>query len=86
MKALLVLLIKVYQNTLGLILPGTCRFEPTCSCYAINALEKRGIIVGTLLTMKRILRCNPWVAGGFDPVPEKPNRFSNPSDWSTINE
>lgn len=71
MKRLLVYVIKIYQNSLGLILPAACRFEPTCSCYAIEAVEKHGALAGILLSVIRIIRCNPWVAGGYDPVPQK---------------
>lgn len=49
----------------------SCRFYPTCSAYAIEAIEKRGVVVGTMLAIWRILRCNPFSKGGFDPVPEK---------------
>ena len=52
----------------------SCRFLPTCSEYAITALKQRGIFVGGALAMWRIIRCNPLVPGGFDPVPPRPNR------------
>ena len=68
MKRLLISLIKLYQK-----IPGpwhsACRFYPTCSNYAIEALELHGIFKGSLLTIKRIFRCNPFTKGGFDPVP-----------------
>ncbi len=62
-------LIKFYQYTLGIILPPSCRFTPSCSHYALDAVMTHGIIKGVLLAGWRILRCNPWCAGGFDPVP-----------------
>ena len=71
MRQVLVYCIKIYQNTIGLILPSACRFEPSCSCYAIQAIKKHGAFAGIFLAFIRIIRCNPWVAGGYDPVPEK---------------
>lgn len=53
------------------ILPDSCRFYPTCSNYFIEALQKRGFFVGCYLGIKRILKCNPFFEGGYDPVPEK---------------
>ncbi|MCF1694104.1 membrane protein insertion efficiency factor YidD [Corynebacterium argentoratense] len=50
---------------------STCRFEPTCSNYALEALESRGAIVGLYLTAVRIVKCGPWHPGGYDPVPQK---------------
>ncbi|PCJ60565.1 MAG: membrane protein insertion efficiency factor YidD [Planctomycetota bacterium] len=60
--------IKLYQKVISPILPPSCRYYPTCSHYAIEALQKKGIILGLLVTIYRILRCNPFSAGGFDPV------------------
>ncbi len=62
-------LIRVYQLTLRPIMGGQCRYEPTCSDYAIGAYEEHGVMRGTLLTIRRLLRCNPFVKGGYDPVP-----------------
>jgi putative membrane protein insertion efficiency factor len=64
-------LIRVYQYTLGTVLPGSCRFQPTCSQYALEAVAKHGAAHGIRLAMKRILRCHPWGGCGHDPVPEK---------------
>jgi putative membrane protein insertion efficiency factor len=50
---------------------GRCRFSPTCSCYAAEAVRNHGIFFGAWLSFKRILRCNPWGRAGYDPVPEK---------------
>jgi putative membrane protein insertion efficiency factor len=61
--------IKVYQSTVGPALPRSCRFEPTCSRYAYEAIERRGAILGTWLTLKRLARCHPWGGSGYDPVP-----------------
>ena len=64
-------LVRLYQKYISPIKPATCRFTPTCSAYAIEAFEKRGFFAGFILTVWRILRCNPFCKGGYDPVPEK---------------
>ena len=65
-------LIGLYQLTISRMLPpGTCRFQPSCSCYAQEALEKRELISAVLLIAWRILRCSPLCQGGYDPVPER---------------
>ena len=72
MKHLLIRLIRFYRKHLsGLKRGPTCRFTPTCSQYAIEALEKRGFIVGSILMVGRIFRCQPFCAPGWDPVPER---------------
>ena len=72
MKNVCIRMIRFYQKYLSpLKRTPTCRFYPTCSAYAIEAFEKRGFFVGMILTVYRILRCNPFCRGGFDPVPEK---------------
>ena len=71
---LLVYAIKVYQWTLSPLLGANCRHLPTCSAYAVEALERHGVAAGLWLSLKRLLRCNPWVAGGYDPVPERTAR------------
>jgi len=68
MKKLLIAIIKLYKKYISPILPPTCRFTPTCSVYAIQAIEKYGVIKGGLKTLYRILRCNPFSKGGYDPV------------------
>jgi len=69
LKKSLILFIRFYQKYLsGLKISGSCRFYPTCSEYAIMALEKHGFIKGTLYSFWRILRCNPFNPGGYDPV------------------
>lgn len=62
-------IILFYQKFISPLFPSCCRFEPTCSQYAIEAIEKYGCGKGLFLTTKRILRCNPFFKGGFDPVP-----------------
>ena len=72
MKKLCIALIRFYRKHIsGLKRHPTCRFTPTCSAYALEAFEKRGFWAGLILTVWRILRCNPLCAGGYDPVPEK---------------
>jgi putative membrane protein insertion efficiency factor len=62
-------LIKLYQNTVSRVLPDVCRFQPTCSHYALEAIKKYGLARGSWLAAKRIARCNPFSEGGYDPVP-----------------
>jgi len=71
MKTILIVFIKFYRHAISPYLPKACRFTPTCSVYAIEAIGKFGAIRGTLLSMYRILRCNPFCRGGYDPVPER---------------
>jgi hypothetical protein len=64
-------LIRGYQLLLSPILPAhSCRFLPTCSAYGIEALDKHGALLGSWLTVRRLLRCHPWGGSGYDPVPE----------------
>ena len=63
------LIIKFYQIIISPVLPSTCRYSPTCSQYAKLSLIKYGIIKGSILSFKRIAKCNPWGGKGFDPVP-----------------
>ncbi len=65
---LIILLIRCYQRSFGIILPGVCRFVPSCSEYTIEALVRFGIIKGGFMSIFRILRCNPFFPGGYDPV------------------
>lgn len=66
---LLVLPIKFYQKFISPLTPPSCRFTPTCSQYALEALRKHGPIKGIWLAIRRILRCHPWGGSGYDPVP-----------------
>ena len=81
MKKLCILLVRFYRKYLS-PLKGRpcCRFVPTCSAYAIEAFEKRGFFIGMILTVWRILRCNPWNPGGYDPVPEHGLRYKGPRE------
>ena len=69
MKRLLVGLIRVYQYAISPFLGRSCRYFPSCSAYAVEAVEKHGAIKGGWLSVKRVSRCHPWHPGGYDPVP-----------------
>jgi len=68
MKYLIVKFIRVYQIILSPISRPSCRFYPTCSQYAVEAIEKRGIVIGILKSIWRVIRCNPFGGSGYDPV------------------
>jgi uncharacterized protein len=68
MKFLFIDLLKFYKAYLSPFLPSACRFEPTCSVYMMQSIEKHGVFLGTWNGIKRILRCQPFCAGGYDPV------------------
>lgn len=77
-KKVLIFLIRTYQTTISpRFSHGSCRFVPTCSQYAIEAIELHGVFKGTLMAIWRILRCNPFSKGGFDPVPPKKLKKDN---------
>ena len=77
MRTLLIGIVKAYRLFLSPWLGSACRFEPTCSVYALQALQVHGAAAGSYLTVSRILRCQPWCAGGCDPVPtESPRLFT----------
>ena len=69
MRTVLIMLVRAYQLLLSPLLPAACRYYPSCSVYAIEALERHGALRGTWLAVRRIGRCNPFRPGGFDPVP-----------------
>lgn len=70
MKTALLLIIKSYRSLISPLFPATCRFQPTCSQYALEAIACYGAIKGSWLAVKRILRCHPFHPGGYDPVPD----------------
>ena len=74
-RALLIALVKLYRLTLSPWIGSACRFTPTCSAYALQALQEHGAAAGAYLTAARIARCHPWCAGGLDPVPAAPPRL-----------
>ena len=67
----LVQLVRLYRLAISPLLGMNCRFQPTCSTYAIEALEQHGLLRGSALAVRRIARCHPWGGSGFDPVPGK---------------
>ena len=67
-KKIMIILIRFYQLCISPMLGNNCRYYPTCSQYAIEAIEKKGIIRGSWMAVKRICRCHPWHDGGYDPV------------------
>ena len=77
---MLLWMLDFYQKGISPLLPPSCRFEPTCSNYAIEAVRTRGPLVGVLLATWRLLKCAPWHPGGWDPVPAPRNRRSKGSD------
>ncbi len=70
-RRVLMALVRGYRLVLSPWLGNGCRFEPTCSVYSLHALEKHGAAIGTYMTLHRLLRCQPFCAGGHDPVPER---------------
>ena len=68
-KLLFINLIKIYQRFVSPFFPSSCKFSPSCSKYGIEAISKYGVLKGSVLTIKRILKCNPWSKGGYDPIP-----------------
>ena len=71
LKKLMILLIRFYQKCISPLMPNVCRYTPSCSQYFIEALQIHGVIKGSWLGIKRILRCHPWGKSGYDPVPPK---------------
>ncbi|MDR0994326.1 MAG: membrane protein insertion efficiency factor YidD [Verrucomicrobiota bacterium] len=63
--------IRVYQKTLSPLLGSCCRFEPSCSNYMLEAIQHHGVVYGVFIGLRRVARCHPWNAGGYDPVPPK---------------
>ena len=79
MKYFMIWLIGLYRKYISPLKRPCCRFTPSCSAYAIEAFQKRGFFIGFILTVWRILRCNPFSKGGYDPVPEKGLRNPKPT-------
>ena len=77
MKYLALFLIRVYQAVLSPFFYGSCRFHPTCSHYAAEAVESHGALRGSWLAMRRLLRCHPFCRGGYDPVPPVESKSQN---------
>lgn len=80
---LLVLLIRAYQVVLSPFVGGACRFLPSCSAYAIEAVGSHGAMRGTVLTVRRLSRCHPFGRAGFDPVPARRDAHPEPRTWKS---
>ncbi len=80
MKHVLIGLIKGWRFAISPLYGQVCRYHPTCSAYALTAVTEHGAVRGTWLSARRILRCHPWAAGGYDPVPSRatPDAASSP--------
>jgi len=74
-RRVLMLLVRAYRFFVSPWLQTGCRYEPTCSTYSLQALDRHGAVIGTYMTLHRLLRCHPLCAGGHDPVPEHPPRL-----------
>ena len=70
MRRLILGLIRIYQLTLSPLFGSNCRFEPTCSAYATEAIKKFGVLKGGYLSFRRLIKCHPFHEGGYDPVPD----------------
>lgn len=83
LRLIVVAPIRLYQRVISPLLPRTCKYEPTCSHYAVDAVRTEGVLRGLVLAGWRILRCNPWSHGGYDPVSAqrvfRSRRSSSPS-------
>ncbi|HYN29596.1 MAG TPA: membrane protein insertion efficiency factor YidD [Dermatophilaceae bacterium] len=74
----LIALIRIYQQVISPLTPPTCRYYPSCSAYAVTALERFGPLKGSWLAARRLLRCHPWTPGGVDHVPPRPGEAPTP--------
>ncbi|MCK8606954.1 membrane protein insertion efficiency factor YidD [Apilactobacillus ozensis] len=77
MRTILILLVNFYKKFISPLFPPTCRYYPSCSTYMITALQKHGVILGLIMGISRIIRCNPFIQGGYDPVPDKFSIYRN---------
>jgi putative membrane protein insertion efficiency factor len=80
MKRLLIFVLKFYKAAISPYWPGACRYEPTCSEYAQEAISQHGSLGGAWLALRRLARCGPWHAGGFDPVPAPRHSATTPEE------
>lgn len=80
LKAIFIFFIRIYQRGISPHLPATCRYQPTCSHYTVEAIQTHGAIKGLWLGLKRISRCHPMGGSGYDPVPPKVKKGENPQE------
>lgn len=73
-RAVLMALVRFYRSAISPWTPAACRYDPTCSAYTLEALERHGALRGSWMGLKRIMRCHPWGGSGYDPVPDHPRR------------
>ena len=73
-RNLVVLLLRIYRTVISPLYGDVCRYYPSCSAYGLQAVQEHGVLVGGFLTVRRILRCRPWAAGGIDDVPRRKTR------------
>jgi uncharacterized protein len=78
-KYVLVALLRIYQYTISPLYGPVCRYHPSCSTYAVQAVSEYGTFKGSWLAIRRLARCHPWAAGGYDPVPARPTHVPTPS-------
>jgi putative membrane protein insertion efficiency factor len=71
MRIVLIALLRVYRATISPLYGQVCRYHPSCSAYALEAVGRHGALRGTVLSVRRLARCHPWAAGGYDPVPQR---------------
>jgi len=79
MRAALLAVVRFYQRAISPAFPPRCRFYPSCSAYALEAIELHGAARGSWLALRRVCRCHPWNAGGVDPVPRPGEQHSSPT-------
>ncbi len=85
-RRVLITLVRAYKLLLSPSLGSSCRFEPTCSSYAIEALERHGAGMGSYLTLRRLARCHPWCDGGHDAVPQRRPRLFDRRHFSSTSD
>lgn len=83
-RLLLIGFLRLYRLLISPLYGQVCRFHPTCSAYALAAIERHGALRGSFLAARRLIRCHPWNAGGFDPVPERGRSLTTGSAGSTV--
>ena len=81
---ILVALVELYRHWVSPMLLPSCRFTPTCSAYAVEAIQLRGAVVGTVLSLVRVAKCAPWHSGGWDPVPQARRSAARVTDKRSI--